>query len=102
MVTMEELLPHVKAGGVYVCEDIHGAANSYMAAVQGMANRLDDVSTMVADHVDASRSLVATSNGLQSTIRSVCRYPYVVVIEKNDAAVSELVAPKRGTQWDPS
>ena len=23
-VTLEELLPHIRPGGVYVCEDIHG------------------------------------------------------------------------------
>ncbi len=102
MVTMQELLPHLQAGGVYLCEDVHGTSNAYMAAVQSMANALDDVAAALADPSDNGRAIVSTSNRLQSTIRSVCRYPYVVVVEKNDRLVPELVAPKQGTLWDPS
>jgi hypothetical protein len=102
MVTTEELLPYLQPGGVFCCEDVHGAANAYMAAVQGMANGLDDTRGWATHPEDDRRSIVVAANPLQSTIRSVCRYPYVVVIEKNDRWVPELVAEKRGNMWDPS
>lgn len=36
-ITMEEMLPHVRAGGVYVIEDIHKSNNPFWAiAVQKM------------------------------------------------------------------
>lgn len=102
IVTLEELLPFLRPGGVYLCEDVHGANNAFTAAVQSMANALDDISTWVENPDDASRSLVVGANRLQSAIHSVCRYPYVTVIEKNDQPVAELVARKRGTLWDPA
>src|SRR5262249_38762923 len=29
LITLEEMLPHLSAGGVYFCEDIHGAPNYF-------------------------------------------------------------------------
>ena len=29
MVTLEEMLPHLQPGGVYMCEDVHGTGNQF-------------------------------------------------------------------------
>jgi hypothetical protein len=41
IITLEEMLPHVSPGGVYVCEDIHGSPNRFASFVYGIANRLN-------------------------------------------------------------
>ena len=56
----------------------------------------------VTNHLDDSeRRLASKATPFQSAIGSVSFYPLVIVIEKNLSAVSELVAPKRGDQWQP-
>ena len=40
-------------------------------------------------------------SGLQAGIKAICFYPFIMTIELQDAAVSQLIAPKRGTQWEP-
>ncbi len=42
LVTLEELLPHVRPGGVYFCEDIHYNFNDFAAYVQGLSDNLNE------------------------------------------------------------
>ena len=44
IITLEELLPHLASGGVYLCEDVHGAPNyfaSYVAGLKRPSQRLE-------------------------------------------------------------
>ena len=100
-VTLEELLPRIRPGGVYVCEDVHGLDNTFAAFVSGLADSLNGMEAASSDQANPKRRIAVPTNGFQSTIHSVHLYPYVVVIEKRDAPLPELVAPKQGSQWEP-
>ena len=100
-VTLEELLPYIRPGGVYLCEDGHGKDNAFAAFVSGLADSLNGIEGEKSDPANPKRRVVVPTNGVQATIHSVHLYPYVAVIEKRDAALPELVAPKQGSQWEP-
>jgi hypothetical protein len=95
--TLECLLPHMSPGGVYVCEDVHGVGNRFAAFSFGVVDALNSTQLMA----DPENRLVSTTLGLQAAIKAVCFYPFIITIELEDAAVSQLIAPKRGTQWQP-
>ena len=90
MVTLEEMLPHLSPGGVYLCEDIHGIHNEFIAFASGLVNELNRVA-----------SPDGVPGGLQRQIHSVHLYPYLLVIEKRDRPLARLHAPKHGTEWQP-
>ena len=98
--TLECLLPHMSPGGVYVCEDVHGEGNRFAAFSFGIVDELNNAQQM-ASNEDPERRLVLKTVGLQAAIKAICFYPFIVTIELEDAAVSQLIAPKRGTQWQP-
>ncbi|MEO8667742.1 MAG: class I SAM-dependent methyltransferase [Bauldia sp.] len=85
IVSLEELLPHLRGGGVYVCEDTHVAPNRFTSYVSGLASRLNEG--------DPSPFLKA--------VDSVHLYPYVTVIERNDHERVPLRSTHRGTEWQP-
>jgi hypothetical protein len=95
--TLEALLPHLRPGGVYICEDVHGPANGFGAYVAGLARNLNEWGTGVGDSIESP----AQPSSFQRAIDSVHLYPYVVVIERRRTALEELVSPKRGTSWQP-
>lgn len=100
IVSLEELLPYVRPGGVYVCEDLHGAFNVFAAYVCGLAQDLNSAQ-LKNDFEDNERCWVSKTNLLQSAIAGIHLYPYMAVIERTTAPVFELLAPKRGSQWLP-
>lgn len=95
IVTLEETVPYLRSGGVYLCEDITGIDNQFSAYLHGLAAALNSF-----DLRDAEASRVAPSH-LQRSISSIHLYPFVAVIEKNLWPVAELVAPKHGSEWQP-
>ena len=40
-VTLEEILPHLKEGGVFICEDVLGSDNPFSTYAHGLADRLN-------------------------------------------------------------
>jgi hypothetical protein len=100
-VSLEELLPHLRPGGVYLCEDIHGAPNAFASHVHGLAHGLNEFKNIVENPQDDQRRLTCASSRFQSDIASIHLYPFIVVVEKNLQPVGEFVAPKHGTQWQP-
>lgn len=87
-ITLEEMLPHLRPGGVYLCEDIHGRANGF--------------STFAGALVDELNSMKVKSPSLfQSSIHSIHFYPFLVVIEKHRVGPTQLVSTRRGTEWQP-
>ncbi len=85
--TLEALLPHIRPGGVYMCEDVHGAFQPFHSYVDGLARSLHEVN--------------GPARGLHHHVKSVHTYPGIIVIEKPGRTVSSFEAPKRGTDWRP-
>src|SRR6516164_3893195 len=100
IVTLEELLPHIRPGGVYLCEDIVCPFNEFSSYIFGMAQNLNARDGEEHHLDDRERRMVFRTRALQG-MASVHLYPFVTVIEKNRAMISELVAPKHGTEWEP-
>ena len=96
-ITLEEMLPHIRFGGVYVCEDIHGANNKFAAYVQGLASGLN--SATPAEMPKDTAGLAFAITGLQAAIDSIHLYPFVAVIEKRERNLDLFIAPKHGTEW---
>jgi hypothetical protein len=101
VVSLEELLPHLRPGGVYLCEDVLGAFTQFAWYVGGLAHKLNEMAHVRESHDDPERRSVSDTTMFQKRINSLHLYPFVVVVEKNRADIPELVAPKHGTQWQP-
>jgi hypothetical protein len=100
IVTLEEILPHLNAGGVYVCEDICKTGNDFHRYLTGFSDNLNAAEGVDRMNPEGPREAL-TATPFQSVVHSVHFYPYVAVIEKNDLAVRELVSSRRGTEWQP-
>lgn len=94
-ITLEEMLPHIAPGGVYLCEDIHGAFNQFAAYVQGLASGLNSCDELSEGASEQS----SPASNFQAAISSIHLYPFVAVIEKRERNLSRLVSRKRGTVW---
>lgn len=99
IVTLEEMLPHIRPGGVYLCEDIHSTSSKFMAFIQGLANSLN--STTPAEMPAGATGAAFTPSEFPAAISSIHLYPFVAVIEKRQRTLAQLVAPMRGTRWQP-
>jgi hypothetical protein len=93
IVTLEQMLPHIRPGGVYLCEDIHGLHNRFTGYVYGLANRLNELNCRSGE---LSPVFLST---FQRSIKSVHLYPFVTVIEKIESPIDEFVSTRRGTEW---
>lgn len=98
-ITLEEMLPHLRPGGVYLCEDIHGATNPFAAYLQGLASSLNSMTA--GEMPNGVAGIASAASNFQQAIHSMHLYPYVAVIERRERAMSQLIAPKHGTQWQP-
>jgi hypothetical protein len=98
LVTLEELLPRLRPGGVYVCEDIHGDDNPFLGYLYGLSRGLFGYD-LTLDEANPERVLSSPATPFQSAIHSVHVYPYAVVIERRGVPLDEFVASKHGTEW---
>src|SRR5262249_55001863 len=94
-ITLEEMLPHLSPGGVFICEDIHGAGNPFGAYVRSLSVGLDAFAREAGDE------LASAATPLQGAIESISFAPYIVAIERRRAPIQRLSAPRHGTQWQP-
>ena len=85
-VTLEEMLPYLRPGGVYLCEDTHGTDNRFASYVSGLVDGLNSMGELSA---------------FQKCIHSLHFYPYCIVIEKQAMEPEPFSAPKHGTMWQP-
>lgn len=95
MVTLEEMLPHLRPGGVYICEDVQGSGSRFAAFAHSLANERNAFAGTSQQELDS------TPTPFQAAVHSVHLYPYVVVIEKRDSPLKRFAAPKHGTKWQP-
>ncbi|MEA2177143.1 MAG: hypothetical protein QOG77_440 [Solirubrobacteraceae bacterium] len=84
--TLEAVLPHIRPGGVYMCEDVGGIHNRFQAYVNGLSRNL-------ASQFDATP--------FNQVVHSVHHYPFAVVIEKPPAPIARFVDERHGTKWEP-
>jgi predicted O-methyltransferase YrrM len=89
-VTLECLLPRMRAGGVYICEDIHGSFQAFHAFLDGLQRPLNDIEWPEARTPPSS---------LHMHVASVHRYPLIAVIEKPAWCPPTFEAPRRGSEW---
>ena len=94
IVTLEEMFPHLRPGGVYLCEDVTGEFNRFHSYIHGLTRNLDAFD-LNGEHT------CTQPNAFQRLVHSVHLYPFVVVLEKSDSPVSKFINPRRGTQWQP-
>ena len=100
--TLEELLPHLRAGGIYMCEDVHGTFNYFTDYGLGLVRQLNAFHPGDPETMDnGARRIVVKATPFQSMVHSIHFYPFLTVIERNRAPVKELLAPKYGTEWQP-
>ncbi len=92
--TLEAVLPHLRPGGVYLCEDVEGPDHRYHDYINGLSRQL---------HAESPRRPPMTHTALpfQRSIDSIHLYPFVTVIEKRSVPLDTLEAPKHGTEWQP-
>ncbi|HYZ71910.1 MAG TPA: class I SAM-dependent methyltransferase [Chthoniobacterales bacterium] len=92
--TLEEMLPHLRPGGIYLCEDIVSVHNTFPAYIHGFLRRLNAFEYRPSDlEVDATP--------FQRSIRAIHVYPYVTVIERSDVPALHFRLPMHGTEWKP-
>lgn len=79
IVTLEEMLPHLRSGDVYLCEDVHGVSNGFSSYIHGLAAALN---ANVPNSKNPHGKMACSPTPFQAAIHSVHLYPYVAVIEK--------------------
>jgi hypothetical protein len=97
-ITLEETLPYLKPGGVYMCEDVHRIDNEFAAYTFALT---DNLNALVSPYRTPTDDSVCPRTGFQNAVLSVHFYPYAIVIERSDRDLGPLVAPKKGTEWQP-
>ncbi len=98
IVTLEEMLPHLRPGGFYLCEDVHGSVNQFHSYIHGLAAHLH---SSVRGSNDETKGIACKPTPFQTDIHSIHLYPFVTLIEKTNSPVIQFVAPKHGTEWQP-
>lgn len=95
IVTLEEMLPHLRPGGVFLCEDVVGEFNGFGAYVAGLAAKLDTCELVRGPAKELSSATVP----FQADIDSIHNYSYVTVIEKRVRPIRQFEAFTCGTDW---
>jgi hypothetical protein len=94
IVTLEEMLPHLQPGGVFLCEDVITVPNRFPGYIYGLCRHLNAYAYRPDD-------LEVDMSSFQRSIHSVHVYPYLTVIEKSASPVDHFSLPMHGTEWRP-
>lgn len=95
IVTLEETLPLLRAGGIYLCEDVHHPHNGFAAYVSGLISHFNITG------LTAAADLTAIPTEFQRAIYGIHSYPFLLLLERAELPVDHFVAPKHGTEWQP-
>jgi len=93
IVTLEKMLPRLRPGGVFICEDIQGLHHKFIEFAAGLVSELN--------RLGAKKNEVFSASGFQSYCHSIHFYPFVTVIERNPEPRPEFFSMKHGTEWQP-
>src|SRR5262249_36637543 len=97
--TLEALLPHLRPGGIFLCEDIMSENNQFSDYLLRFAAHLHAYHAQ-ANFQDLEARVTANPTPFQRAVHSIHLYPMVAVVERRSDRL-EMVAPKHGTQWQP-
>ena len=101
-VTLEELLPHLAPGAVYICEDLHGERdrdrNRFVYYLHGLSQALCEGIPSLSPS-DPERAHICKATPYQAAVDSIHLYPFMMVIERRDRPLDEFVALRQGTDW---
>ncbi len=102
-VTLEEMLPHMAPGGVFLCEDIHGRHNAFWRMVLSMSDEMNstDLPSFMEDPQGWAERRNQPMGPFQKAVKSNSLHPFVAVIEKHGSEQTGLVSAKNGTEWQP-
>ena len=92
------MFPRLNPGGVFLCEDVHCDGNPFTSYVSGLMDRLHAYRPSPING-NYEHGVESEATNLQSMIASIHVYPYLVVIEKRDASIPTLQAPRHGSDW---
>jgi hypothetical protein len=101
ILTLKMLLPHLRPGGVYICEDVHGTTQRFHRFIDGLTRNLDAGLL----EPSGSRELKTDAGPFQNAITGVHRYAFMTVLERAHSPVGSLESVRRGSEWaaeDPS
>lgn len=93
--TLEEVLPALNRGGVYICEDIHGSHNRFTSYAATLATGLNGFLT------GSEEGLHCYCSEFQSLVHSMHFYPFLLAIERTGVFRERLDAPRMGSEWQP-
>src|SRR5690242_20051201 len=85
IVSLEELLPYLRPGGVYLCEDVQGISQRFADYVSGLIHGLN--ATNLRREPGEVGRLVSTTTQFQAAVHSIHSYPFLTVIERTTAPV---------------
>ena len=95
VVTLEELLPYLRPGGVYLCEDVHHAHQGFAAYIGGLGDHFN------LTDIIRGKDLTARPSAFQQDIAAIHRYPFVVVLQKTTEPSPLFCSYYRGTDYLP-
>ena len=90
-VSMEEMLPHLQPGGVYICEDIVGESNDFSSYVGGLVASLNS----------GVAALESSASGFQQAVSAIHCYPFITVVERTVNEAGPFLSQRHGTAWQP-
>ena len=104
--TLLAILPHMRPGAVYWCEDVTGMHHDFAYTIfQMLVFSKSGLNKYSFKPYKKKRSGVqhseTPSNSIQDHIAGVSFYPYVIVVELRDDAMMSMISEKRGTKWQP-
>lgn len=99
IITLQEMLPHLRPGGIFFCEDVKRFLNAFTLYVQGLSLNLNAVQRIRGRKKGEIQKCEVQTTNFQKEIGSVHFYPYITVIEKNEKERTVLEANKHGDDW---
>jgi hypothetical protein len=96
IVTLEEMLPHLRPGGVYICEDIHRTGYAFTDYAAGLVHQLNQFDP--TRHATGATSVAAP---FQRAIYALHFYPFIMVIEKHCTMPADFTALQWGAEPSP-
>ncbi len=100
LVTLEEILGHLRPGGVYLCEDIYGDSNPFLYYLAGLSRSLHGFEIDDTNNGDLDSNGIRP-NAFQALVQSIHMYPFAAVIETHPEPIDNFISPRKGTQWQP-